>query len=65
MGVKMYIWQSPTGTWFALCPSLEAGGRGPTREKALCELKSEIAHDLEMLFNEKIEIINSPAPAKE
>ena len=62
MAVRVYIRQCPTGAWLAECPTLQSGGRGKTREMALLELKSEIAHDLEMLFNTDIEVIEGAAP---
>lgn len=65
MSVKMYVWQGPTGDWLAQCPSLEAGSRGPTRRKALDELRREIRHEAEMLFSGSPEVIDSPPPAME
>jgi hypothetical protein len=61
MSVRVHIWQVGNA-WLASCPSLEAGGRGDTRGEALRVLKSAIARDLEMLFAEEIQIVNSPPP---
>jgi hypothetical protein len=63
--IRLCVWQSPTGAWLATCPSLEAGSRGPTRRKALDELRREIAREAEMLFSGSLEVFDSPPPAME
>lgn len=62
MSVRVHIWQVGNA-WLALCPSLQSGGRGKTRDAALRELRSEIRDELEMVFNCcEIEVIDG-APA--
>jgi hypothetical protein len=64
MSVQIYCWQVGDA-WLATCPSLESGGRGDTRDEALRRLHSEISEELRMVFNEGIQIIDSPPPAKD
>jgi hypothetical protein len=64
MSVRVYCWQAGRA-WLATCPTLQSGGRGETRDAALRELRSEIRAELETVFAEGIQVINSPPPLEE